>query len=144
MKRVAVLVALSVVIALIIVALTAWSGHAAPIDPTPPTDPAAPGGDVGGLSVQINGPDGTPSFSIVTLLGITLLSVAPALLLMMTSFTKIFVVLAHDPQRARAAVDPAEPGARRTRPVPVACSSWRRCCRRVNDQRRAALPRRQR
>jgi flagellar biosynthetic protein FliP len=62
---------------------------AAPTPPTPPTDPGA-----GGLSVQINGPDGTPSFSIVTLLGITLLSVAPALLLMMTSFTKIFVVLA--------------------------------------------------
>ena len=46
------------------------------------------------MSVEINGPDGTPSFSIVTLIGITLLSVAPALLLMMTSFTKIFVVLA--------------------------------------------------
>ncbi|MEO7006705.1 MAG: flagellar type III secretion system pore protein FliP [Terrimesophilobacter sp.] len=86
--------ALSLATAVIIVALTAWSGHAAPIDPTPPADPAAPGDGAGGLSVQINGPDGSPSFSIVTLLGITLLSVAPALLLMMTSFTKIFVVLA--------------------------------------------------
>jgi len=47
-----------------------------------------------GVSVEINGPNGTPSSSIVTLLGITLLSVAPAILLMMTSFTKIFVVLA--------------------------------------------------
>ena len=93
-KRFAVLAGLSLAIALILVAVTAWSGHAAPIDPTPPTDPAAPGGGTGGLSVQINGPDGSPSFSIVTLLGITLLSVAPALLLMMTSFTKIFVVLA--------------------------------------------------
>ncbi|TFB73172.1 flagellar type III secretion system pore protein FliP [Cryobacterium flavum] len=66
-----------------------------PIDPTLPTDPTDPsdtGG--GGLSVDINGPDGAPSSAIVTLLGITLLSVAPALLLMMTSFTKIFVVLA--------------------------------------------------
>ena len=44
--------------------------------------------------MQINGPDGEPSSAIVTLIGITLLSVAPALLLMMTSFTKIFVVLA--------------------------------------------------
>jgi flagellar biosynthetic protein FliP len=44
--------------------------------------------------VEINGPNGTPSSSIVMLVGITLLSVAPALLLMMTSFTKIFVVLA--------------------------------------------------
>jgi flagellar biosynthetic protein FliP len=36
---------------------------------------------------------GEPSTSVVVLIGITLLSVAPALLLMMTSFTKIFVVL---------------------------------------------------
>ena len=38
--------------------------------------------------------NGEPSTSVVVLIGITLLSVAPALLLMMTSFTKIFVVLA--------------------------------------------------
>jgi flagellar biosynthetic protein FliP len=65
---------------------------AAPTAPVEPTDPAdtAPGG----ASVSINGADGTPSSAIVTLIGITLLSVAPALLLMMTSFTKIFVVLA--------------------------------------------------
>jgi flagellar biosynthesis protein FliP len=44
--------------------------------------------------VDINGPNGTPSAAILTLLGITVLSVAPALLLMMSSFTKIFVVLA--------------------------------------------------
>ncbi|WP_420898451.1 flagellar type III secretion system pore protein FliP [Cryobacterium serini] len=75
--------------------LGATAGHAMPIDPTPPTDPTDPtdpGG--GGLTVDINGPNGAPSSAIVTLLGITLLSVAPALLLMMTSFTKIFVVLA--------------------------------------------------
>ncbi|MFO7689985.1 MAG: flagellar type III secretion system pore protein FliP [Cryobacterium sp.] len=71
------------------------TGQAAalPLDPqTAPVDPLDPG--TGGLSVDINGPDGAPSSAIVTLLGITLLSVAPALLLMMTSFTKIFVVLA--------------------------------------------------
>lgn len=38
--------------------------------------------------------NGEPSTSVVVLLGITLLSVAPALLLMTTAFTKIFVVLA--------------------------------------------------
>jgi flagellar biosynthesis protein FliP len=37
--------------------------------------------------------NGEPSTSVVVLIGITLLSVAPALLLMMTAFTKIFVVL---------------------------------------------------
>jgi len=58
-------------------------------DPTPPTVPA--GGDT--VSVAINGVNGTPSNSIVVLLAITLMSVAPSLLLMTTSFTKIFVVL---------------------------------------------------
>jgi flagellar biosynthesis protein FliP len=38
--------------------------------------------------------NGEPSTSVVVLIGITLLSVAPALMLMVTSFTKIFVVLA--------------------------------------------------
>lgn len=74
---------------------TASAGYALPIDPAPPTDPTAPvapGG--GGLTIDLNGPDGAPSGAVVTLIGITLLSVAPALLLMMTSFTKIFVVLA--------------------------------------------------
>lgn len=47
-----------------------------------------------GEGVTINGVNGTPSDSILTVLGITVLSVAPALLLMMSSFTKIFVVLA--------------------------------------------------
>jgi flagellar biosynthetic protein FliP len=41
----------------------------------------------------VNGPGGKPSSSIVTILLITVLSVAPAILLMCTSFTKIFVVL---------------------------------------------------
>jgi len=66
---------------------TAVAGHAAPGEPSPGTDN-------GGLSIDINGPNGTPSSAVVTLIAITLLSVAPALLLMMTSFTKIFVVLA--------------------------------------------------
>ncbi|WP_150308036.1 flagellar type III secretion system pore protein FliP [Planctomonas psychrotolerans] len=75
---------------------TGADAHAAPIEPTEPTAPTAPAepGTDGGFSVEINGPDGAPSSAIVTLVGITLLSVAPALLLMMTSFTKIFVVLA--------------------------------------------------
>ncbi|WP_090034820.1 flagellar type III secretion system pore protein FliP [Cellulomonas marina] len=64
--------------------------------PTPPTAPGAPDGASLGdsVTVGVNGVNGTPSSSIVVLLGITLLSVAPALLLMTTSFTKIFVVLA--------------------------------------------------
>jgi flagellar biosynthesis protein FliP len=48
----------------------------------------------GGIGVSINGPNGEPSTAIVTFLAITVLSIAPALLIMTTSFTKIFVVLA--------------------------------------------------
>ncbi|HEY4614668.1 MAG TPA: flagellar type III secretion system pore protein FliP [Citricoccus sp.] len=47
-----------------------------------------------GLSIEINGPDGTPSSSVLTLLGIGVLMVAPSLVLLCTSFTKVFVVLA--------------------------------------------------
>lgn len=95
--------ALPVLLALLLVAawmmLTAATSHATTLDPvappTPPTAPAAPSVEgKGGINLEINGPDGTPSSAITTLLAITLLSVAPALLLMMTSFTKIFVVLA--------------------------------------------------
>lgn len=45
------------------------------------------------ITVDINGPDGKPASSVVTLIGITLLSVAPALMLMVTPFLKIFVTL---------------------------------------------------
>jgi flagellar biosynthetic protein FliP len=93
--RTFVMVALFLVIVAAVVLVVAPAGHSAPVDPTPPGDPAVPTDPTGGgLNVSINGPDGSPSSAIVTLIGITLLSVAPALLLMMTSFTKIFVVLA--------------------------------------------------
>lgn len=85
------LVGAALVLGVAIALLGATAAFAAPIDPTP-FDPAVPGS--GGVNLEINGPDGAPSSSIITLVGITLLSVAPALLLMMTSFTKIFVVLA--------------------------------------------------
>jgi flagellar biosynthetic protein FliP len=99
--RVGILVLFVIMFTAVFLWLGAHVSHAVTVDPTVPTDPTEPtdpanpadsGG--GGLSVDINGPNGAPSSAIVTLLGITLLSVAPALLLMMTSFTKIFVVLA--------------------------------------------------
>ena len=89
-----VLVVLAVVAALVV--LGAASAHAAPLppaDPVAPTAPAEPGSDGPTVSIDLNGVNGTPSSPIVVLLTITLLSVAPSLLLMMTSFTKIFVVL---------------------------------------------------
>lgn len=89
LKRFRPLVVICAVLGLVVLAsmLSAAAAWAAPVDPTGPVDG-------GGLSVEINGPNGTPSSAIVTLIAITLLSVAPALLLMMSSFTKIFVVLA--------------------------------------------------
>ncbi|WP_370454120.1 flagellar type III secretion system pore protein FliP [Frondihabitans sp. PhB188] len=96
--RIALVVTAVLVFIVGFVLVTANAGHAAPVEPTAPVTPTGPTAPAtsgtGGVSVNINGPDGTPSSAVVTLLGLTLLSVAPALLLMMTSFTKIFVVLA--------------------------------------------------
>jgi flagellar biosynthetic protein FliP len=63
---------------------------AAPTPPKPPTAPTAPSGSV---NVQVNGGGVKPTNSIMLLIGLTVLSVAPALVLLCTSFTKIFVVL---------------------------------------------------
>lgn len=73
--------------------ITALLTAGAAAGPTGPAGPAAPAGPGGSLSLAVNGLDGTPSTSIVLILAITALSVAPALLLMMTAFTKIMVVL---------------------------------------------------
>lgn len=89
-----VLAVLALAVALVV--LGSGMAHAAPVPPegpTAPAGPADPGTGTGEVSVAINGVNGTPSSSIVVLIGITLLSVAPSLLLMMTGFTKIFVVL---------------------------------------------------
>jgi flagellar biosynthetic protein FliP len=60
----------------------------APATPAPPTKPS--------INLNINGtnPDGSrPATSLVIMMGLTVLSVAPALLLLCTAFTKIFMVL---------------------------------------------------
>ena len=82
-----VLLAVGLGVAALLILLGAAGAHAA----TPGILPTETGD---GEGVTINGINGTPSDSVMTLLGITVLSVAPALLLMMSSFTKIFVVLA--------------------------------------------------
>ncbi len=88
---------IALLLALLVAVVGATGAHAVPVDPAAPaapTDPAAPAGPEPSVTVDLNGVNGTPSSSIVVLLALTVLSVAPALLLMMTSFTKIFVVLA--------------------------------------------------
>ncbi len=82
------LVTLALLTAGAVLAGPAWAA------PQPPADPVVPDVPGGSVSVSLNGVNGTPSSSIVVLVAITLLSVAPSLILMMTSFTKIFVVLA--------------------------------------------------
>jgi flagellar biosynthetic protein FliP len=73
--------------------LLAGPAGAAPTDPTAPTEPVVPGvgGADGGVDISIGG--GSASTSITLILAITVLSVAPSVLLLATSFTKIIVVL---------------------------------------------------
>ena len=66
----------------------------------PATTAAAPGGVAGtagtpraSLSLDLGGVGGKPSQSLMIIVLITLLSVAPALLIMLTSFTRIVIVL---------------------------------------------------
>ena len=91
-RRPAVLLALGLLLAAWLVLAAAGFAHADPVAPVVPTPTPTTSG--GAIDITISGPDNAPSSSVVVLLGITLLSVAPALVLMMSSFTKIFVVLA--------------------------------------------------
>jgi flagellar biosynthesis protein FliP len=88
----AILVAIGLLIVAWLVLGQAPFAHADPVVPVVPTP--TPTTSSGSVDIKISGPDSSPSSSVVVLLGITLLSVAPALILMMSSFTKIFVVLA--------------------------------------------------
>jgi flagellar biosynthetic protein FliP len=64
--------------------------------PTAPVAPTVSRSGGGSINFNINGtnPDGSkPASSLVIVLGLTLLSVAPAMLLLCTCFTKVFMVL---------------------------------------------------
>jgi len=67
------------------------SDPSGPSGPSAPKDPADPSSGNNSVTVQIGG--NKPSSSMTVLLLVTVLAVAPSLLLLMTSFTKIFVVL---------------------------------------------------
>jgi flagellar biosynthesis protein FliP len=66
---------------------------AAPTAPAGPTAPSAPKAPTKPGTVTVNLGGQKPSQSLTLLLTITVLAVAPSLLLLVTSFTKIFVVL---------------------------------------------------
>ena len=61
--------------------------------PQGPQGPHGPHGPSGSVTVDLNGLTKKPSTPILVLLGLTLLSLVPAILLTCTSFTKILVVL---------------------------------------------------
>ncbi|WP_238016260.1 flagellar type III secretion system pore protein FliP [Dactylosporangium sp. AC04546] len=83
------------VAALLCAAILAGPGLAeaapTPRPPAPPSAPVVDGSPDGTVTIDIDGVQ--PSQSITILIALTLLSVAPALLLTCTAFTKIFVVL---------------------------------------------------
>jgi flagellar biosynthesis protein FliP len=92
----AALVLLLAVLCTVLAVLLAGPASAAPGDPVDPTAPVAPTAPVvpGAGKVDISIGDGSPSSSITLILAITVLSIAPSVLLLATSFTKIIVVLA--------------------------------------------------
>jgi flagellar biosynthetic protein FliP len=94
-RRLAAILLLALGAALMTVIALAGPASAAPTAPTLPTAPVAPVGPVvdgGGLDISIGGD--SPSTAVTLILAITVLSIAPSALLLVTSFTKIIVVLA--------------------------------------------------
>jgi flagellar biosynthetic protein FliP len=75
-------------IGLLLAVLWATGVEAAPSPPTPPQAPTTP---APGINIDLGG--GKPSNSIVIIIALTVLSVAPSILLLTTAFTKVFVVL---------------------------------------------------
>ena len=95
-RRRATVVLLLTLLSAVVTVLLAGPAAAAPTSPTAPTAPTDPvvpgiGGADGGVDISIGG--GSASTSITLILAITVLSVAPSVLLLATSFTKIIVVL---------------------------------------------------
>lgn len=62
--------------------------------PGGPEGPNGPGGGAGSnVTVELDGLTNSPSTSVTVLIGLTLISLLPAILLSCTAFTKIFIVL---------------------------------------------------
>jgi flagellar biosynthetic protein FliP len=68
---------------------------ARPVAPPTPATPGAPGATTpsGQVSINLGGALNKPSDSVTIIVALTLLAVAPALLMMVTSFTRIVIVL---------------------------------------------------
>lgn len=91
-RRLGILLGALVVTVVIPAVLMPMSANAAPPDgPNGPGGPA--GGNSGNVTIGLDGLTDSPSNSVVMLIGLTLISLLPAILLSCTAFTKIFVVL---------------------------------------------------
>jgi flagellar biosynthetic protein FliP len=90
-RRAAVVLLLAVLssVAFAVLAGAASAAPKAPVNPVAPVAPVVPGAGTVDISVG----NGSPSSSITLILAITVLSIAPSVLLLATSFTKIIVVL---------------------------------------------------
>jgi flagellar biosynthetic protein FliP len=89
--RLAVLLLLALGVVAVAMVVLAGPASAAPTAPTAPTAPVPPVVGGGGLDVSIGG--NSPSTAVTLILAITVLSIAPSALLLVTSFTKMLVVL---------------------------------------------------
>jgi flagellar biosynthetic protein FliP len=89
-RRAALVAAFTVLLAGLTV-LLASPAFAAPTGPTAPRSPVAPTSPSGAVDISVG--NGSPSNSITLILAVTVLAVAPSVLLLCTSFTKIIVVL---------------------------------------------------
>ena len=87
--------ATAVAVSLALLALATVLASPAAAAPLGPEGPAGPGGPEGGASVTVDldGLTDEPGTPVIAIIGLTLLSLLPAILLTCTSFTKILVVL---------------------------------------------------
>lgn len=93
-RRVALLALVTAGLTLLLAGLTvllASPAMAAPTSPTAPTSPVSPTPPSGSVDISVG--NGNPSSSITLILAVTVLAIAPSVLLLCTSFTKIIVVL---------------------------------------------------
>lgn len=90
--RIATWCAAALVVVLTIV-LTGPTAHAQPVPPGPPTPGTESQTTDASVTLELPDVQGAPSQSVLIIIGLTLLSVAPALLIMVTSFTRIVIVL---------------------------------------------------
>jgi flagellar biosynthesis protein FliP len=74
------------------VAVPSGGASQSPSQPLAPSTPDAPG-SASDLSVDLTGLKDDPNQSVIIIVGLTLLSLAPSLLVMLTSFTRISIVL---------------------------------------------------